>query len=389
MRIRVVSVVSFAFTIAGLFALTSCSFFVSSWDPLQAPAYFALVANWGSNNISVYSMDKTTGALSEVAGSPFSAGTNPKSIAIDPSGHFVYVANFGSDSISIFSLNKKTGFLTPISILPFALASELHSVVVDRQGRFAYVSGSGTSVFAIDTGTGKLTAISGSPLGNASTMWQTVIDQSGKLLFLSMSYDISACIIDQTTGAITLAPGSPHATGSQAARAIALGQSGEFVYVLETWSPISIFSINSATGGFTEIAGSPFDWYQSLRDAGVTDDLPEGIAIDPAGKFLYITSSTYPSSPQHIQAFSINESSGSLTSINGSLLVTGTATSGGYQCMNPSIDPTGTFLYVTNRGSNDIAAYAINQATGILTPLSGSTFPAGTGPGMIVTVQIP
>jgi hypothetical protein len=31
----------------------------------------------------VYSIDSTTGALTEVPGSPFAAGTNPRSIAID------------------------------------------------------------------------------------------------------------------------------------------------------------------------------------------------------------------------------------------------------------------------------------------------------------------
>jgi 6-phosphogluconolactonase (cycloisomerase 2 family) len=342
-------------------------------------------------------MDQSTGVLTEVAGSPFTAGTHPISIAIDPSGHYVYVANHGSDNISIFSLDKSTGSLTPISGSPFAIVSKPHSVAIDRQGRFAYATssfdGGGTYIFAIDSGSGKLAAISGSPVASATSGWHTLIDPSGKLLFQSYEgFDISVFTIDRTTGAITIAPGSPHATGRAETGAIALAPSGEFVYVLDQWAGItSVFSVNSTTGELTEIAGSPFNCYQSLTNAGFTSDWLDGIAIDPAGEFLYITSSNASvASPQHIQAFSIDENTGSLSSVSGSLLATGGASAFAYDwCTNPSIDPTGTFLYVTNSGSNDIAGYTINRATGILTPLSGSTFPAGTCPGMIVTVQIP
>jgi YVTN family beta-propeller protein len=49
-------------------------------DPVGS---FAYVANQNSNDVSVYRIDSTTGALTQVAGSPFAAGTNPRSIAID------------------------------------------------------------------------------------------------------------------------------------------------------------------------------------------------------------------------------------------------------------------------------------------------------------------
>jgi len=44
---------------------------------------FAYLANENSNNIGVYSIDATTGALSAVPGSPFPAGSRPRWIAID------------------------------------------------------------------------------------------------------------------------------------------------------------------------------------------------------------------------------------------------------------------------------------------------------------------
>jgi 6-phosphogluconolactonase len=43
---------------------------------------FAYVANQLSDSVSVYAINATTGALTEVSGSPFAAGVNPRSIAI-------------------------------------------------------------------------------------------------------------------------------------------------------------------------------------------------------------------------------------------------------------------------------------------------------------------
>jgi lactonase family protein with 7-bladed beta-propeller len=48
------------------------------------------------------------------------------------------------------------------------------------------------------------------------------------------------------------------------------------------------------------------------------------------------------------------------------------------------IDPSGKFLYVTNRNSNDVSAFAINSLTGGLTPLAGSPFPTPVTPQAIV-----
>lgn len=42
--------------------------------------YYAYVANLNSNNISAYTINATTGALTAIAGSPFAAGTQPFSV---------------------------------------------------------------------------------------------------------------------------------------------------------------------------------------------------------------------------------------------------------------------------------------------------------------------
>jgi 6-phosphogluconolactonase len=53
------------------------------------------VANVYSNNVSAFTINPSTGALTEIAGSPFAAGMMPRSVVVDPSGKFAYVVSTG------------------------------------------------------------------------------------------------------------------------------------------------------------------------------------------------------------------------------------------------------------------------------------------------------
>ena len=57
--------------------------------------------------------------LTPVAGSPFTAGSGPRGVVVDPSGKFVYAANEGSNNISAYSINATSGALTPVTGSPF------------------------------------------------------------------------------------------------------------------------------------------------------------------------------------------------------------------------------------------------------------------------------
>ena len=61
-----------------------------SLGPLSDGSGYVYVVNFGSggpsySNISAYSID-TSGALTQVPGSPFAAGNDPVGVAIDPNG---------------------------------------------------------------------------------------------------------------------------------------------------------------------------------------------------------------------------------------------------------------------------------------------------------------
>lgn len=85
------------------------------------------MANSDDNTISGYRIDRKTGALTPVPGSPFATEMGPIGLAVDPRAPFVYVANIGSNTVSIYSINRETGALTLAGSLatgnePFSVA---------------------------------------------------------------------------------------------------------------------------------------------------------------------------------------------------------------------------------------------------------------------------
>jgi 6-phosphogluconolactonase (cycloisomerase 2 family) len=102
---------------------------------------FAYAANEGSDNISVYTIDQTTGAL--VAGAAVAAGTSPTSVVtvLVGSSEFAYATNSGDGTIWFYSINSSNGKLTYLGKV--AAGTYPSSITVDPLGRFAYVANMG------------------------------------------------------------------------------------------------------------------------------------------------------------------------------------------------------------------------------------------------------
>ena len=132
---------------------------------------FAYVANRGSSNVLGYTINRATGALTEIPddprtekpdGSPFPTGGLSNSVAVDPSGKFAYVVNWGY--VLGYKINLITGKLTYIGSVEQRQGP--WSVAVDRSGNFAYVTNPNSqnvSGYRIDPDTGALTTIADSP----------------------------------------------------------------------------------------------------------------------------------------------------------------------------------------------------------------------------------
>jgi len=134
---------------------------------------FVYVANSTDNTVSVLSISNT-GSLT-LLGS-FATGTTPISVAV--LGQFLYVSNLGSNNISVFSVAPSTGVLTEITSSPFTAPSAPLFEVIDPNNLFLYV-GSQTaktiSALSINASTGALTATAQSASTGVSPSSMSVV----------------------------------------------------------------------------------------------------------------------------------------------------------------------------------------------------------------------
>ena len=293
-------------------------------------ASFLFISDFQNGTVDAFTINSSSGALSPVAGSPFSAGPAPGAggLAIDPSTKFLYVTQTNSSAVAGFTIAPGTGVLTPIPGSPFPAGDTPFQAIVDPSGKFLYVSNlndavGGISAYAINSTTGVLSPIAGSPFTTQSNFPgpnRMVIGGGGKFLYVGMSgtsnpnNGVSAFAIDPNSGVLTPITGSPFTAGSDP-QGLATDPGGKFLYTANSQDKtLSGFTIDGSSGTLTPISGFPF----------ATVSGPAALAIDPAGQFLYVGEN----STNGIEAFSINAASGALTSIAGSPFFPGSTVSG-------------------------------------------------------------
>src|SRR5437016_13968811 len=170
------------------------------------------VSNTGTNNISGFSINTTTGALTPVPGSPFATGGSGSffgiSLAVTPNGKFVYAGNVGSGDISAFSVGSN-GALTPIADSPFPAGGSPDGIKVSPNGKFLGVAlpfTDSVAMFRIGSN-GALTSVTGSPFPQGGTgVGAAYVDMScnSKLLFAALA-NIANAVADTQVGVSTIA----------------------------------------------------------------------------------------------------------------------------------------------------------------------------------------
>src|SRR5216684_4463330 len=201
---------------------------------------FAYAANGDSNDVSMYTINATTGALTAMAPGTIAAGRFPQAVAVDPSGRFAYVATLEFDAVSMYTINATTGALTSIGTTVTGGGSA-NSVAVDPSGRFAYVASADNdfgfsslvSMFTINATTGVLTSIGAIDAG--ITPASVAVDPSGRFAYAASNAlsdgeigNVFMYIINTTTGALTSI--GTIAAGSNPL-SVAVDTSGRFAYV--------------------------------------------------------------------------------------------------------------------------------------------------------------
>lgn len=287
---------------------------------------FAYVSNGGENDVSLFKINTNFSLTEILPRAP--AGTNPSSMSMDPTGKFLYVCNSGyiggvaSNTVSIYTIDATSGALSEVG-QPVNVGFNPVYLTVSPSGKFLYVANgaAGTlSAFTIGS-SGGLTQIAGSPYlltgsgagsqGPPGPNW-IAIDPQEHFLFVAnlLANAIGAYAINSTTGALTAVTGQPFNTGIGPS-SVTFDKTGQYLYVTNlNSSNVSAYFV-AKTGVPTQLGGSPYS-------AGSNPAIAQ---LDPSGQFLYVgTQSATAGGTKQVLSFYINAESGELTPIQGSNL---------------------------------------------------------------------
>lgn len=264
-------------TMTGMLTSVAGSPFATGARPtgiaVDAMGKFVFVANQAASSISVFAIG-VNGALSPVAGSPF-ASTSPFGLAINPAGSILFATNFPDsmtsdlNTVSSFQIGTN-GALTAVAGSPFSTASSAGfasslGLATDPAGKFLFVGNhmaQSIVPFSIGAG-GALTPASAPPAPAAgctvschNNPLRLAVHPNSQFVYATNVQAGTVSVFKATNGMLSSigeAPAGQHPFG------VALDPSGTFLFVVnKVDSSISAYSVNSVTGMVAPLSGSPF-----------------------------------------------------------------------------------------------------------------------------------
>ncbi len=134
-------------------------------------------------------------------------------------------------------------------------------------------------------------------------------------------------------------------------------------YVYVSLGSLGVQVLTLGTGGALSTGTAPATILPPLSTS--TSPADDGLASDPNSTFLFVAEIN-----TGLRVLSIG-TGGSLNEVSGSPYAVGTGPTG------VILDATGSYVYVANKGSNNISAFTLTAASGKLTAVAGSPFSFG------------
>lgn len=335
--------------------------------------YVGTYTNHGSKGIYSYRFDSSTGKLASLELAAESEA--PSFLAISPSGKFLYAVNElekyngqPTGAVSAFAVHPKTGKLTLLNQLSSRGEDPAH-VTPDRTGKYVLVANYTTGSVAV------YPILKDGRLGDASSFVQhkghsiNPERQEGPHAHaIALSPDDRFAIVadlgldellvyrfDAANGTLGANPQIVHTAPGAGPRHLVFSSNGKFLYVInEIKSTVVTYSYDSTNAALHELQS-----ISALPQGFKGDSTAAEIEIDPSGKFLY-ASNRAAAEDGTIAVFAIDRDKGTLTHVE-------TDSSGGKAPRNFAIDPTGSWLLAANQDSGNIVVFRLDPKTGHLT----------------------
>ncbi|HQZ83351.1 MAG TPA: beta-propeller fold lactonase family protein [Pyrinomonadaceae bacterium] len=352
--------------------------FLGSASFANAGFVYSVVDDSAGNMLYGFSADDTTGELTMLSGFPIATGfngggnTNLEHIAFDPVNKFLFVANRGSSNISVFSVDQATGALTPASFSPIASVANQRTLKVHPSGSPLIVGADSFASFVITPTSA--THAPGSPyaLPTGVSPAASALSPDGTYYYAGGNSGnfFAGYSINSSTGEMTPIAGNPFDSGASNPVPVDVDSTGRLWVYGSRQSAARVYTL--ASGVPTAVTGSPFTY-------GETGFASVG-KLHPNGNFLILPNRTR----SYVVSAAISGSGASttLTTVAGSPFGTSGTTS-----LAGAYNSAGTYLYVVNGGSRNITKFAVDPSTGVLssaTLLPANTMgTAGSNSGIV------
>lgn len=333
--------------------------------------------NW-FGGVMGFSVNADDGALTAIGGSPFNTkGRLPSQVVLEPSGKFAYTPNYESHDITTYSVDAASGALTALDTnwsrpgpRTIAIISGRRPVEFEPQSLYVTNAADNTlSVYRVDSTTGGLKTVATLPTGNGPSA--LAANSTGRFLYIvnARAGTISIWQVDPASGIPKEIPGSPLKARGQP-QAITVDYNDHYAYVANgAAKTMSVYAIDPQSGALRELTKTDVPYLEFPRPAGSD---PHVVMLHPQTRFAYVLDALM----SKIIAFSYYG--------NGPLAVEPSAPYGSFDvAKNPvalAADPRGKFLYMAHGGINALGIYSIDVISGDIKAVPGSPFPAGTSP---------
>ena len=304
----------------------------------------------GGGGVSVFGVNMADGSLTEVSKTgPDHDDLNCDGMCVSADGRFLYAViqtpSFGrpggGGGISAFAINRENGSLTHLNTLP-SMGGNPVGVIIDKTNSRVLVANHGAVAF-VSTVTKR----------NGVPVVETVTDDATIALFpvradgsLEPACDVSV---------FARRPASESGPGA-AAHQVKFDRT-------ERWAIAS-------DNGYDHLYVYPFD-PRSRTLEGKTFATPPGkaprhIVVHPRAPYFFITNEREAS----VSSFQFDSNTGEVRAVQTSATIPDGYAGPRVSPSNIAMHPNGKFIYAANRGDDSLAIFAIDEASGRMTPVN-------------------
>jgi 6-phosphogluconolactonase len=326
-----------------------------------------------NKGITAYRFSPSTGKatfIGLVAETPY-----PSWITAHPNLQYLYAANENEfkpergkpSNIAAFAMDRKTGQLTLLNRASAVGQGPCH-LSIDKTGKSLFLANYGSGSVAVlpiqpDGRLGEATAFvqhqgsSVNPQRQAGPHAHCIFPSPDNRFVLAADLGLDELLVyrfDAAQGKIT--PNDPpfaKVSPGSGPRHFAFSPNGRFVYVNnEMGNTVTVFSYQASKGALAEL-----QTISTLPKDFSGRSTTAEVQVAGSGKFLYVSNRGHDS----IAIFAIDSSKGTLTFLE-------TVPTQGKTPRHFTFDPTGQYLFAANQDTHNIVIFRVDTKTGKLTP---------------------